>query len=363
MTLQVLSSFSNLLDYFPAVYNGNPLNLLFLDDAYKIDNPKQFLRSTDSLVLMDEQREYFCAEDFNEGQRLPFPSFFVDQRPNPKELSEVLFQKFDIAGKLIFSQSDIAECTVNLAKKNKPQVVVLILVDGLSYYDLPVQGGMEPCFVPGVSITNFGFRTIIGKPSLSTRLFFNGYKKQKAFSLFDPSNELSSNIHDGFSETQFSRIREVAEIFNYFKRFRPTYDYVQIVLGGLDSLCHNHHGVPPIEFYVSEIFACLDEVETILSNRKISYQIHLVSDHGILWQNAYENFSVINDLLPEDANSKRYVKGAFNRMYGHITSGLGSTYTLFKAPYLSGKFRNNEWGVHGGISAWESIVPFITRVG
>jgi len=312
---------------------------------------------------MDEQRDYFVSRDLTDGLYFPFPSYSIDQRPDPIDLSDVLFQKFDIAKKLIFSQEEIAERIINLALRDRPEVIILILVDGLSYYDLLEQEGIEPCLVPGVSVTNYGFRTIIGKPSISNRLFFSGYKKQRAFSFFDVSNELSANIHDGFSETQFTRVKETADIYNALKNFRPKKDYVQIVLDGLDSLSHNHHDAPPIDFYKNRIISCLDEIENILRKRKISYQIHLVSDHGILWHDSYDKFIVVDDLFPEDSFHPRYVKGTFNRLYGRISTGYGSIYTLFKAPYVSRKLRINEWGVHGGISAWESIVPFITRVG
>jgi len=363
MSHQDLDKLSNLINFFPAVFYGNPLNLLFLNDAYKIEHPHRYYKDISGRVLMDEQREYFLARNMNECIFSPFPSCSIDQRPDPKELSEVLFQRFDIARKLIFSQDEIAERIINLALKNRPDVVVLILVDGLSYYDLPEDESVQPCLVPGVSITDFGFKTIIGKPSISNRLFFIGYKKQKAFSFFDYSNLLSGNIHDGFSEAQYTRIKEVSDVYNAIKRFRPKRDYVQIVLDGLDRLCHSHRDAPPIDYYKNRIIGCLDEIETILQNRKISYHIFLVSDHGILWQDLYDKFEIVDDLFPEDSYHPRYTKGTFNRLYGRVSSCNGTNYTLFKAPYLSRDFRNNEWGVHGGISAWESIVPFITRVG
>lgn len=363
MSHKDLDKFSNLINFFPAVFRGNPLNLLFLNDAQKIHNPFGYLQDVSGPVLMDEKREYFHVKDISEGVFFPFPSISIDQRPDPAELSEMLFQRFDIASRFIFSQNDIAEKIINLALNNRPEVVVLILVDGLSYYDLPERENMQPCLVPGISITDFGFRTIIGKPSISNRLFFIGYKKQRAFSFFEYSNHLSGSIHEGFSESQYTRVKKVDEIFGSLKKFRPKRDYIQIVIDGLDGLCHSHRDAPPIDFYKKRIITCLDEIESIFHKRKISYQIHLVSDHGILWQDAYDNFEIVDDLFPEDSFHPRYTKGTFNRLYGRISSCFGSNYTLFKAPYLSRNFRNNEWGVHGGISAWESIVPFITRVG
>lgn len=70
---------------------------------------------------------------------------------------------------------------------------------------------------------------------------------------------------------------------------------------------------------------------------------------------------VADDLFAEDIGSPRYVKGSILRGYGRVCRCRGQSYTLFRAPYVTRRFRNNEWGVHGGISAWESVVPFITR--
>jgi hypothetical protein len=312
---------------------------------------------------MDEQREYMFSSDLGEYAYFPFPYFSNDERPEPSELTEELFQKFDFAIKNIFSQDKIAEQIINLATKNQPDVIALILVDGLSYYDVTELEGVQPCIVPGLTTTDFGFRTIIGKPSISNRLFFHGYKRQKAFSYFDYSNTLSASIHDGFPETDYIRIKETKEVLDALKNLRPKHDYFQIVLEGLDILCHSHFDAPPKEFYLSRIFDCLDKIEAIIRKKKLRYQIHLVSDHGILWNDTYDNFIITNDLLPEDSYHPRYVKGAFNRTYGRISNNLGLTVTLLKAPYIARAFRNNEWGMHGGISAWESIVPFITRTG
>ena len=361
MSHKDLEKFSKIIDFFPAIFWGNPLNLLFLNDAQKIDNPRHYLKDVSGPILWMRKR-IFSSKDIDEGLHFPFPTYSVYQRPEPEEVSEMLFQRFEIASKFILSQNDIAEQIVDLANKKKPEIIVLILVDGLSYYDLPENDSMQPCLVPGVSNTEFGFTTIISKPSISSRLFFSGYKKQRAFSFFDYTNLLSANIHEGFSESQYTRIKKVSEIYRSLKRLQPRKDYIQIVIDGLDGLCHRHHDEPPIDFYKKRIIDCLDEIETIFSS-KIRYQIHLVSDHGILWQNSYNNFVIIDDLFPEESYHPRYTKGSFNRLYGRICSSKGSNYTLFKAPYLSRNFRNNEWGVHGGISAWESIVPFITRTG
>ena len=36
-----------------------------------------------------------------------------------------------------------------------------------------------------------------------------------------------------------------------------------------------------------------------------------------------------------------------------------SCYYLYHYPYLGSRIRANDSGVHGGLSYWESIVPFV----
>jgi hypothetical protein len=89
---------------------------------------------------------------------------------------------------------------------------------------------------------------------------------------------------------------------------------------------------------------------------------YLTADHGILWRDSIEGkIEVASDLFHEDARSPRYIKGALLRNYGRIIKSSGQAFTLLKLPWMTRNFRNDEWGVHGGISASESIVPLITR--
>jgi hypothetical protein len=88
----------------------------------------------------------------------------------------------------------------------------------------------------------------------------------------------------------------------------------------------------------------------------------LTADHGILWREAIEGrLEVVGDLIHEDAGHARYVRGHVLRPYGRCVTCLDSHYTAFRFPFMTRELRSNEWGVHGGISAWESIVPFIMR--
>jgi hypothetical protein len=88
----------------------------------------------------------------------------------------------------------------------------------------------------------------------------------------------------------------------------------------------------------------------------------LTADHGILWRDqlkADERFCP--ELAPEDARHPRYALGGIARDCARVWRSDGTTYSLLRFPYLTRPLRHTEWGVHGGISAWESVVPLVIR--
>ena len=88
----------------------------------------------------------------------------------------------------------------------------------------------------------------------------------------------------------------------------------------------------------------------------------LTADHGILWRDALgERARLVDDVFPDDVRSPRYIKGSILRAYGRCVRSEGQNYTLLGYPWLTRPLHNNEWGVHGGISAWESVVPLIVH--
>jgi hypothetical protein len=91
----------------------------------------------------------------------------------------------------------------------------------------------------------------------------------------------------------------------------------------------------------------------------------LTADHGILWREQIEGrIEIVGDIYSQETHSPRYVKGHLLRPYGRQVTCDKQRYTLLGVPYLTRSLRSNEWGVHGGISAWESLVPMhIVQIG
>ena len=350
---------SNAIDAYPAAFRGNRLNLLFLDNAHPIYSSRDFLRQVDSPQLQEERREFLLGE--REGW--PFPTIQVKDRPDPWDVSEALFEHFEHADKILPTQGDISQTLVNQALKDDSDVIALIIVDGLSYYDLPEDIEAMPCLVRGVSITDFGFRDVIGKPSVSQRLFSEGYRDQIALTFFDKdSSPLSADLNSTFGASQLNRINSIEEGIDIIKSAKICRGYVQIVAPGLDKLSHYHADRPLIKENISRIIERLEKVIDCLSTKGRKVLACLTSDHGILWrEQVEERTEIADDLFSEDTKHPRYVKGSLNRSYAKAIRCGSNSFTLLRAPFLTRKWKHAEWGVHGGLSAWESIVPVIIR--
>lgn len=351
--------FSTLLDAYPAGFAGNRLNLLFVEDAEPIWEAERYLHHVDDLTLMEERREYLI----DEHRGWPFPRVRLATRPDPWAISEELFHKFQRAQDLLPTQQDLAHLIETRVRQADPAIVALVIVDGLSYYDLPDDTGALPCLVKGITNTEYGYRAVVGKPSISRRLFHLGYVTQAAFTYYPPERGgVAADIHDTLSRSQVVRVRAFDEVLEKLDRMKIARGYVQITLAGLDQICHAHHDRPPREHYLKEILARFEDLLECLSTCADRVLACLTADHGILWRDEVEGrIKVTRDLFREDIRSPRYVKGFLPRHYGIRCRSLGKNFTLLKAPWMTRTFRSNEWGVHGGISAWESLVPLIIR--
>jgi len=155
MVLKTLEGLSDAVDMVPCVFDGNPLNLLFLDDVRTADS-RTFARTIAAPELVEEERLVFWSRA---AGSVGLPRLTLRQRPDPTRLSERLFARFDRLRDVINPQSDIGARIEKLASATRPDVVALVVVDGLSYYDLPEEAS-EPWFVDGPSITQFGFREV-----------------------------------------------------------------------------------------------------------------------------------------------------------------------------------------------------------
>jgi len=359
-TAALISRMSVAMDAYPPAFRGNPLNLLFLDDAQPIRYASAYLRSLDSPNLCDVCREYLMPE---EHALWPFPVHSITERPDPWLLSEELHDSFTAAQHLLPTQRDVGRILHEKATKLQPDIVVLMVVDGLSYYDLPDEVDAQPCLVNGVSITDFGYREVIGKPTVSERLFSLGYSHQMGFTYHDvETNPLARELYGVFGSSQVKRVATFKECLEHISSEGISQGFIQVTTAGLDGLCHHHQDEPPVKHYIGEILSRFDALVSSLHQGHRRVLACLTADHGILWRHSLEGkWSVVNDLQVDDKRCVRHIRGSRIRDYILVKSGLGGTFSMLCVPYITRKLRSNEWGVHGGISAWESIVPLIIR--
>jgi hypothetical protein len=352
-----IQRFLTALDAYPAGFSGNRLNLLLLDDAEPIFAAEAYLQRLDDLTLLEERREYLI----DRHSSWPFPCISLDSRPDPWMISQQLFERFEQAGRLLLTQQDIGRVLEDRTRQTAPAIVALVIVDGLSYYDLPESVGAEPCLVSGISNTEHGYRAVVGSPSVSRRMFALGYIDQMAFTYYPMErNDLSADIHDTFSGSQVTRVKAFDDVLCRITDRQLVRGYVQITLSGLDQICHAHRDRPPREHYLNEILARFEALIQCLKAQGARVLACLTADHGILWRDFVEDqLEIADDLFQEDVRSPRFIRGSILRPYGRPCRSLGQNFTLLKFPWMTRAFRNNEWGVHGGISAWESIVPLL----
>ena len=350
---------AQVLNVFPPSFRGNPLHLLSLDCAKPIRSPHGYLRILDSPALSEECSEYLLGESGD----WPFPSVKVEGRPDPRVLSETLFQRFDEASQVMPTQAGVGAVLLREVRKAEPDIVLLMIVDGLSYYDLDENDETIPCLVHGVTATEFGHRSIIGKPSISQRLFDLGYKQQIGLSHFDTeANDLANELYSVFGPASMRRIRDHEDAIQQLRGERLARGFVQLTDPGLDSLCHHHRGRPPIQTYLADITHQFDTLMSCLAHRRRRVVGCLTADHGILWRDHLgDDPPLCTGVTAEETHHPRYVRGGIIRDCTRLWRHDGCTYSLLRFPTLTRRLKQTEWGVHGGISAWESIVPVVIR--
>jgi hypothetical protein len=353
-----VSRLSKLVELYPPAFEGNRLNLLFLEDAWPITNPKEYLIRLDSQELAREQREYYLGDPCE----WPFPTISIEDKPDPWAISTALFNWPERARQVLTVQSQIGQILVQRARAISADVVALMIVDGFSYFDLPQSIQAEPCLVDGVTTTQYGYRQVIGKPSVAQRLFCAGYRDQIGLTYFDKdTNSLARELYATFGHSQVHRVKSFEEGLTVLRTCTVNPSFVQITAPGLDHLCHNHPDAPPLNEYIRIILSRFDALICCLKSKGKRVLGCLTADHGILWRKEFEQKAVVLDTLTvEDTWHPRYVLGSYLRTFSRVVKHEGCSYSLLQLPYLTRPLKRTEWGVHGGVSAWESIVPLIT---
>lgn len=244
------------------------------------------------------------------------------------------------------------------------ELVILVIVDGLSYDDVQeLDVPIQPVFVDGLTTTEPGFRRVIygdAGVSMYARLlkekqFYNAF----GFTYWERGQEnLSTNLHASMGD-DIHQIRDFSEAISILQDGAPLGDktYVQITRMGFDQDSHNRKEEPAHDAITGSLVDDLRSLCRVAGELTDNYQVFVTGDHGILWR----------DDLPDDPpvvsegwqNHARFVEGDHDFEYGLTIDVDDEPVTALGYPGLTRGLKNTEWGVHGGFSYQESFVPLI----
>ncbi|MCK4444004.1 MAG: PglZ domain-containing protein [Thermoplasmata archaeon] len=354
-----VESFLELLRRTPVVLKGNELPLLYVDRNTRIIRDIEELNQQIDSPNPINDAEIVIVDD-DKGNPWSFPVAEVSEDLMKEDLNSILNKDYDILQERMFSQTDIAD---RILSDLDYDVIVLILVDGLSYYDCRIVTEAQPCLVNGPTLTRVGMRNIINDPPIVSRLFDSGIRERRGFSHWNRNETLTNQVFEGFTSSQMHKIREFKDIMMRLEKELVKDTYIQIVLEGCDQISHKNRDRPLVSSRIEQL---VEEYIVALSNtiksKNLSAVIHMTSDHGIWWKPELydEDLQVPQLVHVPHARSRRYVKGYVDGEHILHFSSYGMTYSVLKYPFIFSPYKSNEWGTHGGVSIYESIVPFCT---
>lgn len=346
------------LDRTPVVYEGEPLLLAELDNLVVERDVWRYVQCVDDLEPVPLERTVLLGPITSYFDRWPVVRMEARAPADLAQFNQSLFQNYEQVQRFAFTQSDIA---ARIEEDLDVDVIVLLLIDGLSYTNWMDYPGVQSCLVEGPTITPVGFRNIVGKPSIARRLFGKGFHKRLGFSHWDRDNQLTNVLFYGFDPTtQMFKVNEFKDVLLALDRLPPEQTYIQILTNGLDAISHRHRGRPPVEAIVRHLYedVLLALVER-LQEMGATALVYATADHGILWKPEPETGEELIVVQDERANSHRYAKGTFLVPNSRQFSCYGENYAVLAYPYLFNRLTSLEWGTHGGISFQESVVPFV----
>ena len=336
---------------------------LCLGDVWCPTSVAEWRERIDSPSEIDTSQTLFVTPSASDREELTqvfgFPRVALPPLPAIDAVNSALPSRFETSN--LLKQSEVAaEITERLAGES-PQIAVLLIFDGLSFYDVAeweLPGAtLEPCLVDGLSVTENAMRRLIGSPVLTHRLFSLDYARRLGFSYWERSrNQLTDALFMEFPETQLHRVTtfdEVLDILAASEWITPT--YVQIIRSGLDGVCHFHRERPNVRLLLDDLRKDIVSLIAVLQETGQSFRLFITADHGILWYNDQDTVQ-----LAREKSKARYTEG--NVACGDNVLTLKSaegTYTVLTGDkVITRNPKVTEWGFHGGISAQESLVPF-----
>lgn len=352
------SRLSAVLDFTPVVYEGEPLLLAELDNLVVERDVWQYVQRMDDPAPLPIERTVLLGPVTSYFDRWPTVQIDTKTPSDLMQFNHSLFENYDQVWQFAFKQSDVA---ARIEEDLDVDVVVLLLIDGLSYTDWMNYPGVQSCLVEGPTITPVGFQNIVGQPSIASRLFRRGFRKRMGFSHWDRDNKLTDKLFRGFDpSTQMFKVNEFKEVLLALSKLYAEQTFIQVLTNGLDAVSHRHRGRPPVQALAHSLY---EDVFLALAERlqkmRVTALVYATADHGILWRPQPATGEELTVVPDERASAHRYVKGALLLPHTRQFSCYGANYTVLAYPYLFKPLASLEWGTHGGVSFQESVVPFV----
>lgn len=370
-----LDDLLELLDHTPVIADIHPITVCYLPRevtvldslakaAWLLDDPDPALPGRVLVTAFEPQYD---------GR---LPRVHCDHDPFTPALNTILFARFDDIGSRMLRQSQVVNRIV--ASAIDYDLVVLLLVDGLSYQDVRNWASsfdhtldVEPCLVDVPTLTGLAFPNVIGVPSLAARLFDAGHHDRLGFTYWTrEDNELTDKMFQAIAEVKkcghFPQI--LATLRECLAGVDQNKTYIQIVRTGLDSYAHGQKRKPPVAAVVDNICQEFEQLGALCSELCVEMGLraclYLTADHGVLWRDEFEPEIVGN---APASSSPRWC--GWRDLYHQSDKGRRIVvddveYYCLGFPKLRRGLRIDEQGVHGGISFQESVVPLVTmRIG
>ena len=362
----MIDSLPKLLDVAPVMGHFHPLWKLCLPTNVEIATSAQAVaEKLDSLDRHPEQP--IIITDYAPILADRFLTYHLPDCPSPDLVNQALPTRIT-SGHHLFTNKEVGQQIVEDALKQGYETVILMLVDGLSYEDArywPYH--LTPCLIAGPSITfaratgetivpDIGFPAIVGNYSIARKLAQVGIPHSRGYSYWErEQNDVSAFL---FSGMPLTRVNGISETISLLRQVNLKGMYVQLVREGTDGLAHSRREVTAKEVQAT-VNAILDDLRQLVSlvvesGRKGA--VYLVSDHGILWKHQH----TLERLPGENSAHVRYTwNQPINLSCVTPFPTSNGTCYLYHYPFTGRQLRTNDSGTHGGLSYWESIVPFV----
>jgi len=353
----------------PVIGDVHPLLPLTLSSSVRIVGRKDDLLSElDNASAAPQLPMLILQNDPRLAER--FPTISLKQHPPIDAINQHMHCHLEYAREQLLQAGEVADALVEDVIEHRYDVVVLVLIDGLSYGDIVGWiNTVVPCFVDSPSLTyrladdqktvlpTIGFPAIVGSPRIFSRLRDIGYRHARGYTYWAPESNLISDYL--FEQIPVRRVTNFEAILTELRTLvfqQPT--YIQIIREGLDGLAHSKREVSraEIDSAVLAIQRDIERLGEVISAQKRRACLYLTADHGILWKTEHE--WKILDLPGSKPRYSTIRPNESERDHTVRCECSDQVYYLFNYPYLGSRIKADDSGVHGGLSYQESIVPF-----